>query len=190
MAYNLNTIDAKQFGLGPGTILVGPYNPAAAGGTPTVSVGAVSGQASLNPTRTVVPVMQGIPAREIDSFVTEEKLDVVFTGIQWNLAMIYRALGGGTLPTTSGAVTTYNFGGEMLMTDLALQFQHRLPNGSTVLLNVWQCRGNGAVPISIPADNIHQHSYTFTAVAGLSNWVNGALAAGADLWQMVYTAAP
>ena len=189
MAYNLNTIDTKQIGLGPGTLLIGPYNPTAAGGTPSVSVGAVQDNMTITPVRDVIQVLQGIPQREIDAFVTAERTDVVFTGIQWNLPMIQRALGGGTA-TTAAPTTTFNFGGDILMTDLSLQYQHRLPNGSTVTANIWQARGNGTVPISIPPTAVHQFQYTFTAVEGLSNWTNGALASGAALWQMLYVAAP
>ncbi len=190
MSYNLNNYDAKQFGVGPSKIYIGPYNPTAAGGTPSTTVGAVQDTASITPVRDVLSITQGIPAREVDAFVTAERLDLVFTGIQWNLPMLHRALGGGVLPATSGQTTTFNFGGDILMTDLSIQLEHRLPNGSTVLLNAWQARGNGTVPITMPPDNVHQHSYTFTLVEGLSDWTNSALAANAKMFQLLYVEAP
>ncbi len=190
MSYNENTHDVKQIGLGPGTILIGPYNPTAAGGTPTVSVGAVQDAANINISRSIVQVMQGVPAREVDAFVNAEALDVAFTGIQWNLPMLYRALGGGIEPTTSGSTTTYDFGNDVLMSNLALQYTHRLPNGSTIILNAWKVRGNGSLPISMPSDQIHQMSYSFNVVEGLSDWTNAALAQKAKLFQLLYVDAP
>ena len=120
MAYNVNDHDTKQFGFGPWTLLIGPFNPTAAGGTPSGSVGAVADAMQLNPVRDVVPVLQGVPAKEVDAFVSGEHLDVVFTGIQWNLPMLHRGLGGGSVPTVSSETTTFNFGGDVLMTQLSL----------------------------------------------------------------------
>lgn len=187
MSYNENTITTTEFGFGPGTILIGPYNPTAAGGTPSVSVGAVDGDANISLTRDVVPVMQGVPAREVASFVSKEHMEISYSGIQWNLPMFYRALGGGTEPTTSSPNTTFNFGNDVLMSDLALQSKHRLPDGSTVTLNVWKARGNGQLPISMAAAGVHKFNYTFVAVEGTSDWTNTALAQKAKLWQMIYT---
>jgi len=190
MAQNVNTNDVYQLGFGPWTLNIGAYNPTAAGGTPATSVGAVSGPATLTPNRTVVPVMQGAPAKEIDAFVSEESLEVAFTGIQWNLPLIQQALGGGPTPTVSGDATTFDMGNDVLMTQLSLQATHVMPNGGTVVLNVWKARGNGTVPITIPPDNVHQASYTFMAVEGLSDWTNAALAAKSKLFQIVYTKPP
>ena len=141
-------------------------------------------------TRTVVPILQGVPRREIKAYVAREEMRVTFTGIEWNLTSLFRAVGGGAAPTLSGAATTWNFGADPLMTDVALQYQHVTADGGTVLLRLWKCRGSGELNITIPTDTLHSFAYTFVGVEGLSDWVNAGLPANGKLFQLVQTSFP
>lgn len=190
MAYNVPTYDVHKISIGPGTILLGPYNPTAAGSTPSVDVGAVQDNATIVVTRTKVPILQGVPRREIKAYVSKEELQVTFTGIEWNLPSLFRAVGGGVAPTTSGATTTWNFGSDPLMTDVSLQYQHITADGGTITLRLWKCRGSGALNITIPTDNLHTFAYTFDGVEGLSDWVNAGLPTNGKLFQIVQVSAP
>lgn len=190
MAQNMPTIDVKKITLGPGIIKLGAYNPTAAGGTPSVDVGAVTDNAVITINRTILPVKQGNPRREVVAHTVEEMVSINFTGIEWNLPDVHRVIGGGVTPAVSGPTTTFNFGGDVGVTELALQYQHQMASGGTATVNLWKCRGDGNAVVTGPPDNHHTVSYTFIGVEGLSTWTNAALATNAKLCQIIYDAAP
>src|SRR5262245_41469480 len=103
---NVPAYDTSRISFGPGILYLGPV-----GSTPTIDVGAVKGDFSLEIKRTPLEVKQGSPQSLIIEYVVDEAVTFKGTGIEWNLDRLADILGAG-VTTISGPVTSIAFGGD------------------------------------------------------------------------------
>ena len=174
MAYNVPTIDTTKFSFGPGVLKI-----AVAGTTPVTDVGAVRSGATFTVTRTLLDVFQGSPQKLVKSYCTKEESVLVATGIEWNLARLKDVLGAGEITGS----TLLEFGGDMSMAEVSLQFIHQTPVGDCVVLSIWKARGAGTIAVAY-GDAIHEFPYSFSAIEATCDWASSALAEKKKLWKM------
>ena len=118
-AYNVPSYETDKFSFGPAVLYAGP-----AGSTPSVDIGAVRSGGSLVVTRTILDVNQGSPATLVKRYVTAESGVLTITGIEWDFDNFSRVLGAGET-----SANTFEFGGSMTVSNLALKLVHRNPAG-------------------------------------------------------------
>lgn len=174
MPYNLPSYETNKISFGPGILYAG-----VAGTTPGVDVGAVRSGASFVVTRTMLDVNQGSPATLIKRFVTAETGVLTVTGIEWDFNNFANVLGAGI---TSDE--TFEFGGSMDVSNLALKFVHRNPAGHTYTLMIWLANGEGVLTIPF-GDDIHEFEYSFAALQTETNWEGNDLDEGKRLFKVL-----
>lgn len=185
MAYNVPVYDTNKLSFGPGILSLVAITD---GGMTTVTngdlvdVGAVNSGATFNVTRTRLDVDQGSPKSRIDTFVTAESAQLAVTGIEWNLTNLNLALGAG-LVTAAGVTTTFAFGGDLKVQDVAAKFVHVTPYGSTVTIRLWRSEGMGDLNVTF-GDAIHEIPYTFHAIETTQSWGGSALGATLRLFEI------
>ena len=178
---NLPSGDINQVSIGPGRLLIGP-----AGATPSIDVGYVSGDATISFERKRTDIRQGSPQLIVDSFVNEENVMVEFPGIQWNLDAILNVLGAGST-SVSGADTLLKLGGSNGMTKLAVRFQHVMPNGGTVTLDIWKAIGEGTIAIKVSPTDPHEVPLKVNALYSGTDWGGNTLSNGQQLIKLART---
>ena len=171
----------NEVSIGPGKLLIGP-----ADATPTIEVGYVRGSATLTIERNLVSVRQGSPQNKIKDFASQEDVMLEVTGIQWNLDSLARVLGDG-ITSVSGADKLVEFGGRPTVTEVALQYVHVAPDGSTITLNIWKANGEGTIAVAINPDDLHEFPYKFNALDVATDWGAGALTNGKTLMKLTQT---
>ncbi len=187
MAYNVPSYNVNKFSFGPGVLSLlaltaGGPSSILVGGSNLVDVGAVNSGATFQATRTRLDVMQGSPKVLVDTFVTQEEATLTVQGIEWNLTNLNLALGAG-LVVDSGVTTTFNFGGDLRVQDVAAKFVHITPYGATVTIRLWRAQGTGELNLSF-GDNVHEFPYSFKATNSDNKWGGAALGASQRLFEI------
>lgn len=185
MAYNVPDYDTQNLSFGPGILYICGLTAAGPAGITEgmlVDVGAVNSGSTFQVTRTRLDVFQGNPKTLIDTFVTQEDCQLSVTGIEWNLSNLALALGAG-LVTSAGVTTTFAFGGDLRVSDVAAKFVHVTPYGSTITIRLWKAEGMGDLNVSF-GDNIHEVPYTFKALESSTKWGGAALGTTQRLFSM------
>ena len=174
MAWNLPSYDTDSFSFGPGVLYIRPT-----GATPSIDIGGVRPGAELTVSREKLDVFQGTPQQLVKQYVTSETFEFTINGIEWNVLNLIYALAGGATHTTTLAGTTHHyigFGGDINLTEVALKFEHRLPVGSTIEIDIWRAQGTGDVTLTF-AEDLHEIPYGFTALQTSTDWNGNALPA-------------
>jgi hypothetical protein len=161
----------------------------APGTTPLVDIGAVKGNAEFSVERTILKVEQGSPKSLIAQYVTKEEVKMKVNGIEWNLDNLAYILGAGTTTGIGSYQEKLEFGGNMSMTNRALRFIHRTPDGSTIDIHIFNAQGSGKIAIPFNEDDTHEFPFEFQALEGTSDFENAALAASKKLFKIIRTKA-
>ena len=171
----------EQVSIGPGRLLLG-----AADATPTVDLGYVRGGATLTFERNQVEIRQGSPQNLIKMLASQEDVMLEINGIEWDFDNISYLLGDGQT-SISGADKILEFGGRPNNTEVALQYLHTFPDGSTLTLNIWKANGNGTLAAALNPDDLHELPYKFTAIDVSTDWASNALTNGKTLCKVIHT---
>jgi len=182
MAYNVPVYESERFSFGPGVLYMG-----APGTTPLTDVGAVKGNSEFSVERTKIQVWQGSPKTLVGEYVVKEEVKLKANGIEWDLDNIAYVLGAGATTGIGGATEKLEFGGNMAMTNRALRFVHRPPDGSTIDLHIFKAQGSGKIAISFNEEDMHEFPFEFQALEGTSDFENAALAASKKLFKIIRT---
>lgn len=175
MSYNKPSGNTSQITIGPGIIRVGPT-----GATPTFDVGHVSGEMTLLFKRERVDIRAGSPQALIEALSSQEDVSVEFTGVEWDMDVLLRAIGDGS-SSVSGASEIFKMGGRSKFDKYAVQFEHRMSDGGTLTVDIFKAVSAGEVECSIVIDEPHKLSMKFDAMESSTDWAGAALADGANL---------
>lgn len=186
MAYNMTSYNANKFSFGPAVLyLVG----LTAGGVSSVvdptdfaQVGGVRSGGTFAVTRGRLDVNQGSPATLVKTFVTTEEVTVSMNGIEWDLSNLALALGAGVVDE-GAQPQTFEFGGDLNLSEVAVKLVHEMPSGYTLTIRVWRAQGNGEVNVTF-GDDLHEIPYTFRALVASNAWGGAALASNKQLFKM------
>ena len=179
--YNKPSGATSQITIGPGIIRVGPT-----GTTPSFDVGFVRGDATIMIKRERVDIRAGSPQNLIAALASAEDISVEFTGIEWDMDVLLRALGDGA-SSVSGANELFKMGGRPKFDNYALQYEHRMADGGTLTMNVWQVIPSGEIEATISVDDPHQLSMKFDAMEVTTDWAGASLTAGQALASVTRT---
>jgi hypothetical protein len=171
--YNVPSYTTNNVSIGPGILFL-----AAAGNTPVTDVGAVKG-GELTVTREKLAVEQGFPAQEIISYAIRETVNLTVQAIEWNFEHLAKALGAGVATPTQ-----FDFGGDMNFTQVAVKYQHRIPAGATIEIDLWRCDGAGELTTSFAGEDVHEFPYSFNALNATTDWAANTLDDTKTLFQM------
>lgn len=179
--YNKPSGNTGQISIGPGIIRVGP-----SGTTPSFDVGFVSGDATLMFKREAVDVRAGSPQIIIDRLASAEDLSIEFTGIEWDMDVLLRAIGDGA-SSVSAPNELFKTGGRPKFDKYAVQFEHRMADGGTLTLNIWKAAPSGEIEATIALEEPHNLSMKFDAMDVATDWAGATLAAGSQLASLIRT---
>lgn len=182
MGYNVPSYDTTRFSFGPGILYLG-----AQGTTPLVDIGAVKGGAELVVERKTLEVKQGSPQTVVQRYTTEEIVQFKIAGIEWKLDNLAYALGAGVTAGIGGVSETYDFGGDMAVTNRALRFVHRTPDGSTIDLHIFAAQGDGKTSIKWNEADMHEFPFQFNALVGTTDFAGAVLADKKKLFRIIRT---
>jgi hypothetical protein len=171
--YNVPNYTTNNVSIGPGILFLG-----VSGQTPTTDVGAVKG-GELTITREKLAVEQGFPAQEIISYAIKETVTLTVQSIEWNFENLRFALGAGV-----ATATQFDFGGDMNFTQCAVKYQHRIPAGATIEIDIWRCDGAGDMTTSFAGQDVHEFPYSFNALNATTDWAGNTLEDVKSLFQM------
>ena len=178
---NVPSYDSSRFSFGPGILYLGPL-----GATPTIDIGAVKGDAELAIERTRLEVFAGSPQSKIKQYAIKEEVILKVTGIEWDLDNIAYALGAG-ITGTSGADETFEFGGDMDMTDRSIRYLHLAPDGSTIDIHLFKAEGSGSLAMSFKETDSHEFPYEFHALEGITDFEGSALDTNKKKFKIIRT---
>lgn len=180
MGLNLPTYTANNFSFGPGRVLMGPT-----GTTPTLDVGAISEDGvQFEITASRRDIVQGNPKLPVYRFTQAQGAVVKFTGIEWNLVNVLPyALGAGVTASAASA-DSIDFGGDPLVTNVAILVQHQMPvTGQTLNLYAWKCAADAPPTIGLGHDE-HQFAHAYTLLDSATNWAGTSLTYNKRLFQI------
>lgn len=180
MPVNVPTYDTAQFSFGPGVIFLGPT-----GATPTADVGAITEegvQIEVQAEKKVIS--QGNPRTPIYTFAQAHGFMFRMTGIEWDFDDLSKILGAGTT-TSAGGQDTFAFGGEPIVSEVAIRMRHYMASpGHTLYVNVWKAASEGGLGVQFGQDE-HQFAHSYMALRATTDWASAALAYGQQLVQLV-----
>ena len=178
---NIPAYNTQNISIGPGVVYLG-----LSGTTPTHDIGAIDkAGVDINLSQTYLEVFQGSPKALAKQFKTSEDLEVVITGLEWNLTDLAIALGAG-VTTSSASQDTFTFGGDPNTSILAVKINHTMPIGHTISIYIWQAQVSGKWAIKMAQDTLHTFPFTFKALVSTLAWDNvTVLATGAQLFKIV-----
>lgn len=167
-SYNIPSYTTSKFSYGPGLLYLG-----ATGSTPSVDIGGVRSGAELAITRTVLEVRQGSSQALVKQYVTQEAVQLTVRGIEWNIENLVKALGTGTT-STAGGYDVLGFGSDINMAEVAVMFEHTLPTGKKLYVDLWKASPAGEITVTF-GDDLHEFPYVFKALDCATDWAGGAI---------------
>tara|TARA_Y100000361_G_C11013228_1_gene265497 strand:+ start:46 stop:597 length:552 start_codon:yes stop_codon:yes gene_type:complete len=168
---NIPSYTENNFAFGPGILKIG-----AAGSTPTTDVGAITEDGiSIEITSEKRDISQGNPKLPVYTFTQAQGVNISVTGIEWNFENFAHALGSGVQATSVGVSDIFEFGGDPLVTQVAIQVEHIMAvTGDTLNVNVWKAVSNGGLTLPFTADE-HQFEYSWKALRSATDWAGSSL---------------
>lgn len=181
MSYNVPSYDTARFSFGPGVLYMGVQ-----GTTPLVDIGAVRGDAQITVERTMLEMFQGSPQSLVKKYAVKEDVRLKLTGVEWNVNNLSYALGAG-VTSAAGAQEIFEFGGDTAVSNRALRYVHRTPDGGTVDCHFFAMEGAGKLEIAIKQDDFHEFPMEFSALEGTVDFTNAALATNKKKFKIIRT---
>ena len=180
MPLNVPSYDENQFSFGPGRIYIG-----AAGSTPSTDVGAITEDGvSLEITAEKKVITQGNPKLPIFAFTQAQGAKAMFTGIQWDFDSMASILGAGTT-TVSGSEETFAFGGDPLVSSVAIHVEHQMAvSGHTMNAYIWKAFSEAGMSTAFGHDE-HQFPAAYLAMRSTTDWAGASLGYREQLFKLV-----
>ena len=179
MPYNVPSVTTNDISFGPAVLYAG-----IAGTTPLVDVGSITEDGiSIEITSEKRSIAQGNPRIPVFAFSQAQGAMVKLTGIEWDYQNFATALGAG-VTTVSATEETYAFGGDPILTEIALHIQHYMAvSGNTLNVYVWKAVSEGGLTLPMAQDE-HQFEFSLMALRSETNWAGATLAANQQLLQL------
>lgn len=180
MPLNVPSYDENQFSFGPGRIYIG-----AAGTTPSTDVGAITEDGvQFEITAEKKVITQGNPKILIFAFTQAQGVKVMFTGIEWDFEEMARILGAGTT-TVGGSESTFAFGGDPLVTSVAIKVEHQMAvSGHTMNAYVWKAFSEAGLSTALGQDE-HQFPASYLGMRSTTDWAGASLNYREQLFKLV-----
>lgn len=174
-----STFDSTKITFGPARLYIG-----AAGSTPTTSIGAIDNDSGVTVefTQSFRDITQGNPKTLSFRFAQEMGVKIACKGLHvLDHDLLFRALGAGAT-TVSGSTKTFKYGGDPLLTELALHAEHQIgtASGGTRNLYGWKVVTAGMPNMNMMHDE-HMIDLAFDCMNVATDWAGNALSQEARL---------
>jgi hypothetical protein len=183
MPLNIPTGSVNDISFGPAKLFIKPWATAAMG-TPDTDVGYISEDGvSVEITSEMKDIVQGNPKLIEYTFSQTQGVSVTLSSIEWDFNNLVYALGAGV--TANGSTLKYSFGGDPLVSAVALNIEHQMAvTGNTLNLYVWKAVSESGVSFPFGADE-HTFEYKWKAQRAETDWGGTALASNTQLLQIL-----
>lgn len=181
MPLNFSNGSTSNISFGPAVVFLG-----ASGTTPTTGVGFIGNDdgVSLEMTSDKRDITQGNPKLVEYTFTQVQGVMAKFKSIEWDFTRLAWAFGAG-VTTVSGSEKTLAWGGDPLVTTLAMHIQHQRPvTGTTLNFYVWKCVAETPPNIMLGHDE-HSFDMAFKAQRAATGWDGGTLLYNQQLIKVV-----
>jgi hypothetical protein len=189
MPLNIPDGVTNDISFGPARLFMKPFA-TGAGATPdaTNDVGYIGEDGvTVEITNELKDIVQGNPKLIEYTFSQTQGVMVTLSSIEWDFDNIARAIGAGVTTEVSGVSKTYAFGGEPLVTAVALNIEHQMAvTGNTLNLYVWKAVSESGVTLPFGADE-HTFEYKFKAQRSGTDWGANPLPSSEQLIKVVRT---
>jgi len=179
MPFNVPTVSTNDISFGPAVLYLG-----VAGATPTIDVGAISEDGvSIETTSEKRYISQGNPKIPVYTFSQTQGVMLKVTGIEWDFNNFARALGAGTTSVSAGS-ETFSWGGDPIVTQVALHVQHYMAvSGNTLNAYIWKSTSENGLTLPLGQDE-HSFEYSYTALRAATDWGGNTLAPRVQLMKL------
>jgi hypothetical protein len=185
MPLNIPTGTTNDISFGPARLFLKPWATGAMV-TPdnTDDVGYISEDGvSVEITSEMKDIVQGNPKLIEYTFSQTQGVSVSLSSIEWDFNNLVYAIGAGV--TANGTSLKYSFGGEPLVTAVAINIEHQMAiTGNTLNLYVWKAVSESGVSFPFGADE-HTFEYKWKAQRADTDWGGGALGASQQLIRII-----
>ena len=180
MPFNVPTVTTSDISFGPAVLFAG-----VSGSTPTAEVGSITEDGiSIEVTSEKRSISQGNPRTPVFAFSQAQGVMVKLTGIEWDYTNFARSLGAG-VTTSSASEETFAFGGDPILTEMALKIQHYMAvSGNTLNVYVWKAVSEAGLTLPLGQDE-HQFEFSFMALRATADWGGTSLPAREQLIKLV-----
>ena len=183
MPLNMPTVTTSRISFGPARVFLG-----VSGATPSTDIGAIRTDdgVTLEISNETKDIVQGNPKLIEYTFSQAQGAILKVTSIEWNWDRIAWALGSGRT-TSAGGVDDLFWGGDPLVTTVAVHVQHQMPvSGNTLNVYVWKAVTE--TPPSLPfTSDEHAFELSFKAQRSATSWDGSALNTDSQLFQVSET---
>jgi len=177
--YNVPTVTTNDISFGPAVLYMG-----VAGATPTTDVGSITEDGvAVEVTSEKRTITQGNPKIALYTFTQAQAVMAKVTGIEWNFDRFADALGAGNT-TVSGAAETFSWGGDPIVTRLAMHIEHYMAvTGNTMNVYLWEVVSESGLSLPFGHDE-HSFEYSYQAQRVTTDWNSVALPATEQLMRV------
>lgn len=176
MPLNIPVGNTSDISFGPARLFLG-----ASGGTPATDVGYISEDGvSLEISNETRDIVQGNPKLIEYTFSQTQGVMVNLSSIEWDFDAFLYAIGAG-VTASAGGVDSFSFGGDPIVTSVALHIEHQMAvSGNTLNCYVWKAVSESGYAISMGADE-HTFEYKWKAQRSEIDWAGATLASTEQL---------
>lgn len=180
MPLNIPTVTTNDISFGPGRLYLG-----ASGATPTVDVGAIKEEGiTFEMTAERREIRQGNPKLIEYAFTQVQDAMVKVGSIEWDVTNLAYALGAGTT-ASSASQDIVDWGGDPLVTNVALHIEHQMPvTGQTLNIYAWKAFSEAGFPIQFGHDE-HGFDYSWKLMRSGTNWAGATLSYKHQLFRIL-----
>jgi hypothetical protein len=178
--FNVPTVTTDDISFGPAILIAG-----VAGTTPSANIGSITEDGiSIEITSEKRSISQGNPRTPVFAFSQAQGVMVKVTGIEWDYENFARGLGAG-VTTSSASEETFAFGGDPILTEMALHIQHYMAvSGNTLNVYIWKAVSEGGLTLPLGQDE-HSFEYSLMALRSDTDWGGTSLPGAEQLMKIV-----
>lgn len=184
MPLNLSgTGNTSNITFGPAVLYMG-----VSGTTPTVDVGLIDldDGVKFTQSKTVREIRQGTAALIEYAFAQQQDASLEFSSIEWNgNTHLTYGMGAG-VTASSASQDTVEYGGDPIITTVALDVRHAMPvSGQTLDIYMYKAFSDSTVESQFGGGNEAKYPYKYKAMRSPTNWAGTALAYNKQLFKII-----
>ena len=183
MAFNVPSFSTSNISFGPAVMYMKTFTDPSSTNTPTADIGAITEDGiTIEMSAEKRYIAQGNPRLNTFGFTQVQNVSLSVTSIEWDFPNFRHALGAAVLTST----TTFGFGGDPACVEVAIQVLHKMPNSTTITINIWKAVSESGFSLPFGQDE-HQFEFKFNALYSAVDWGGSAITGDQNLIQILRT---
>lgn len=181
MPLNTPTVDDKRYQIGPGVLKIGVV-----GTTPSSDIGSIAEDGiSIVMSNEIGEIRQGNPQMRTYLWSRKQDVEIEVNALEVQPYSWYYAMGSGTTTFAAGS-ETFSWGGDPLITTLAMHIQHQMISGQTMDYYVWKASSMGGFELTLSQDPT-EFPHKWAALRATTDWAGQTLGSKVQYIRSVYT---